>query len=351
VTKEELKNVIRNHYSEAGKIEFVNWVLSENFDKDLDQFITEDLTNELLQKHQIEDTVLNAMAGEILMNARETKSATDKSHSITSYSGDWQRRSGIGTVYKIAASVVLIALFAFVAFYFSERPTDEIQADQMVIKENQRGRKSTIFLKDGSIVYLNAESKIEFPEVFSDTTRVVYLEGEAYFDVARDESKPFIVRTDNLKIRVLGTSFNINAYEENEFVKVSLNTGKVEVENEQVSGLHGNKIIELNAGQCVSYSSRQNTFTAVSEFDHNVDLGWKDGNIVFENADMETMVNRFERWYNVDIVLKNSPYFKWNYTGEFQNQTLQDVLESLSFSQSFDYTIDQEQVELVFKPN
>jgi len=95
----------------------------------------------------------------------------------------------------------------------------------------------------------------------------------------------------------------------------------------------------------------QNVFTDITNFDPGLDLGWKDGKIVFRNADMETMISRFERWYNVDFVLQNKPYFEWSYTGEFENQTLQDVLESLSFSQSFDYKFNHNKVELVFKPN
>ncbi|MCG8311273.1 MAG: DUF4974 domain-containing protein [Cytophagales bacterium] len=352
MTKKELKNILRNHCTEQDKTELIQWVLSEKFDDDLEKYISEDLEIELAQKHRINDVELNTMAAKIISKARkETNTTVNPEHEIPTYSGDWQNRSGLGFFYKIAATLLLVALFTFIAFHFTKNTTEHVKTATAITKENQRGRKSTIFLKDGSIVYLNAESSIRYPEVFPDSARIVKLQGEAYFDIARDPDKPFIVQVGNLRVSVLGTSFNINAYEENEFSKISLNSGKVLVESTETSHLLKRKKIKLNPGECVSYSSKQNAFTNISAFDPNLDLSWKDGKIVFANADMEAMVKRFERWYNVDFSFRNQPYFKWNYTGEFHNQTLQDVLESLSFSQSFDFEIRQDKVELVFKPN
>jgi ferric-dicitrate binding protein FerR (iron transport regulator) len=352
VNKKELKKVIRSHCSEAGKAEFAQWVSSNQFDEDLENFISEDLENELSKNHQIDDAELDGMAKKILSMARENQTSPKLNHDkIASYESDRQNHSGTNALFKIAAALLLIMLFTFIAFRYTRNTTEENQIAQTITKENQRGRKSTIFLKDGSIVYLNSDSKIQFPEVFTDSNRIVQLEGEAFFDVARDENKPFVVLTNDLKVSVLGTSFNINAYRENEFTKISLNTGKVKIENEGIDDENNVKSIELNPGQSVAYLSKQSTFTEVYPFNSNLDLSWKDGKIVFENADLETMIKRFERWYNVDFVLKNKPYFAWDYTGEFHNQTLQDVLELLSFSQSFDFQINQDKVEVVFKPN
>ena len=353
MTKEELKKIIKNTCNEKGRAAFARWVVSDSFEKDLDSFITEDLENELDQIHQVEDKALEKMAAKIHRNAKnQNSSPSEKSEkTIAPYKSDWQSRSWFSNGYKIAAAMVLLAVFSFVVIYFTNKPAEEFASAQIITKENQRGRKSTIFLKDGSVVYLNAESKIHFPEVFSDNLREVQLEGEAYFNIAKDETKPFIVSIGELKISVLGTSFNVNAYTDTEYIKVSLNTGKVLIESIYNNENLDNSKVELIAGQSVSYSTKQNTFTKVSTFNPSLDLGWKDGTIVFENASMETMMQRFERWYNVDFEIKNTPSFRWNYTGEFANQTLQDVLESLSFSQKFDYKINQDKVEIMFNPN
>lgn len=352
MTKEELKNIIANRCSENDRAAFAKWVTSESFESDLESFISNDLENELAKTHHIEDAALNTMAEKIIQSAKAQNSnlAEKSGTKIYAYDSDWQNRSGLSAGYKIAAALVLLAVFSFVVFFFMNNQPKEISEARLITKENQRGRKSTIFLKDGSIVYLNAESKIHFPDVFSDSLREVKLEGEAYFDIAKDDTKPFIVALDELKISVLGTSFNVNSYTENDHIKISLNTGKILIEQSAGDLRQNAQKVELNAGQSVSYSPKQNTFTKVSTFNPLLDLGWKDGTIVFENATMETMLQRFERWYNVDFEVKNTPSFNWNYTGEFTNQTLQDVLESLSFSQKFEYKINQNKVELMFNP-
>jgi transmembrane sensor len=353
VTKEELKNIIKKSCSEKDSAAFARWVISDSFENDLDSFITDDLENELTQIHQVEDKALEKMAAKILRtNKYEILNPVERAERIISpYKSDWQTRSWFSSGYKIAAAMVLLAAFSFVVFYFINRQSEDVTSAQIITKENLRGRKSTIFLKDGSVVYLNAESKIHFPEVFSDSLREIQLEGEAYFDIAKDEARPFIVSIGELKISVLGTSFNVHAYDDTEFIKVSLISGKVRVESGESNDYTDNGKVQLVAGQSVSYSKKQNTFTKVSTFNPALDAGWKDGTIVFENASMENMLQRFGRWYNVDFEIKNAPAFQWNYTGEFGNQTLQDVLESLSFSQKFEYKINKDKVEIMFNPN
>ena len=350
MTKEELKRIIAKRFPRQKTKKLTSWILSGNFDNDIEQFISEDLESELNQKQRIEVDELDSMAVEIMKKAG--KSNSEKANlQIDNYTGNNEKQSRFSYFYKIAAAILLVASFTFVAYYYTKTKSTNSVVVKNITKENQRGRKSTIFLRDGSIVYLNSESKVKYPEVFSDSNRVVHIEGEAYFDVSRDESRPFIVHANNLKISVLGTSFNVNAYRENEYTKVSLNTGKVKVENQHRKNQGDTQLVELTPGKSVSYSEQQHAFTPVTAFDPNLDFSWKDGKIVFHNADMESMLNRFERWYNVDITLKNKPYFQWNYTGEFHNQTLRDVLESLSFSQSFEFSFKQDKVELIFKPN
>ena len=237
MTKKELKNILRNHCTEQDKTELIQWVLSEKFDDDLEKYISEDLEIELAQKHRINDVELNTMAAKIISKARkETNTTVNPEHEIPTYSGDWQNRSGLGFFYKIAATLLLVALFTFIAFHFTKNTTEHVKTATAITKENQRGRKSTIFLKDGSIVYLNAESSIRYPEVFPDSARIVKLQGEAYFDIARDPDKPFIVQVGNLRVSVLGTSFNINAYEENEFELKNVN---VEMKEGELAALVG----------------------------------------------------------------------------------------------------------------
>ncbi|MFV2015772.1 MAG: FecR family protein [Candidatus Heimdallarchaeota archaeon] len=353
MTKHTLLNLIQDNCSSEEKSEVLEWMVSKDFEKDLEQFIHDDLSIELAVDHNLEKTDLNHLVEDILLKVKDIKSRSRNpipTHDeIELYNEQKNKQSWFYTMSKIAAAVILVVSFVFIANYFSSNQNEQQLAVNTIIKENLRGHKSTIFLKDGSMVYLNSESKIEFPEVFSDTLRMVHLEGEAYFDIARDENKPFIVQTGGLQIKVLGTSFNIRAFQDLDDINVSLNSGLVEVSNFLMQ-TNGQKI-KLNPGQSVSYMSKQNRFTKIFAFDHDLDLAWKDGNLVFRDADMNAVFNSLERWYGVDISLQNKPYFKWGYTGNFENQTLHNVLELLSFSQNFDFKLNQNQVNIKFKSN
>ncbi len=356
MNKQTLINLIQDRCSDDEKSEVLKWMVSKNFEKDLEQFIHDDLSTGLASDQYLEKTDLNHLAEDIILKVKDIKSPNINSISVRDeielYEKQKNKQSWIYTMSKIAAAFLLIASFVFIANYFSSNQNETNQIVKTISKENLRGRKSTIFLKDGSIVYLNSESKIKFPEVFNDSIRLVHLEGEAYFDIARNEHKPFIVQTGDLQIKVLGTSFNIKAFQELDDIKVSLNSGLVEISNfiTQSKEQHGQKI-NLKAGESVSYLKIQNRFADVSNFDHNLDLSWKDGQLVFKDADVSTVISKLERWYGVDISVQNKPNFKWEYTGNFENQTLHNVLELLSFSQNFDFELNQNLVNIKFKSN
>ena len=101
----------------------------------------------------------------------------------------------------------------------------------------------------------------------------------------------------------------------------------------------------------ITYNTNNQKFSQVTTYENDLEFGWKEGKLVFRNSNMDNIFNQFERWYNVDIKVVNKPNFAWNYTGEFQNQTLQDVLESLSFSQNFEFDITKNTVTIIFKTN
>lgn len=344
VTKEELKKIISDSCSAEQAEDLQSWIMSADFQTELEKYIDEDL-DELLQKDpETTQPELSHLLNAIRTKAMRHPIQSGREAKIYNYNKPSTLRPWI----KIAAAVALILSFALTYRYLIVR-TKKPQIVKLITKENPRGRKSTIFLKDGTTVYLNAESSITFPEKFSDTLRNIQLTGEAYFEVAHNADKPFVVHTQNLDVTVLGTTFNVNAYPEKPIAKVSLNTGKVMVSHTK-AGLPNEKI-NLKPGESVSFDQYSLQFAQVTTFDHDLDLGWKDGILVFKNADLPTIIARCEHWYNVDFALQNKPYFPWHYTGEFQNQSLEDVLESLSFSQSFDYKIERDSIKIKFKPN
>ncbi|MFT6359951.1 MAG: transmembrane sensor [Cyclobacteriaceae bacterium] len=139
--------------------------------------------------------------------------------------------------YAVVISLLILSTF-FV--YNNYKTTNSITDDGMITyieKVNPTGQKSTTTLSDGTVVKLNSDSKLKFPKNFSDDIREVYFEGEAFFDVAKDASRPFIIKTNDLQVKVLGTSFNVKSFEEDNLVQIGVVTGRVSVQ--LISGSEG----------------------------------------------------------------------------------------------------------------
>ena len=168
-----------------------------------------------------------------------------------------------------------------------------------------RGGEYTLVLADGTTVYLNAESELRFPKQFKGKSRKVYLDGEGYFDVRRNEKQPFIVEVKQVEVRVLGTSFGIRAYAKEENVLTTLVEGRVNVEA-------GGKQVELSPGQQADFS-RGNDRLTVTKVDVEQYVSWKDGRLVFDNKPLEFILEELGRWYSFDVFytnkeLKGIPY-------------------------------------------
>ncbi len=243
--------------------------------------------------------------------------------------------------YKYAAAAVFLIISTFVVLsLFNNQSTDSKQlvTNHVVEKSTGKGQKLTITLKDGTQIKLNAESKITYPENFSDSVRWVTLDGEAYFEVAKNPDQPFIVKCGDFHTQVLGTSFNINAYPEINNIEVSLVEGKVKtyIQGQKSSDLY------LEPEEMASYNIT-NRSIAKSAFDTQKNIAWKDGIIHFEKASFDQMKLTLERWYDVKFVVAKTPGIK-GFTGEFKNQSLEDVLDGISFSVGFKFEISGKKV-------
>ena len=156
-----------------------------------------------------------------------------------------------------------------------------------------KGGQYQLELPDGSLVWLNATSSIHFPTSFEDKVRRVEITGEAYFEVAKNRDKPFIVTVNNAEVQVVGTHFNINAYNDEEDVKTTLLEGSVRFINDA-------SISTLRPGQ-QSQLTKNGNVNVVSNVDVDKVIAWKNGLFDFENAGIETVMRQLSRWYDVDI--------------------------------------------------
>lgn len=240
----------------------------------------------------------------------------------------------------IAASIVLLLAFGM-QFLLQDDTSKEVVAElPMMIKETTKGLKSTVHLRDGSKVMLNSESKISYPQYFTDSSRVIHLEGEAFFEVAKDKSRPFTVIANGVATTALGTSFNINGRRNQ--CKVSLATGKVAVQqvDEQENYF-------LKPGQAVQFDLEARTVSR-SEYTGFEDFLWTKGIIAFNDDHFELVIEKLSRWYNVDFSIENTGVVK-QYTGRFDNKSLETILENMSFTLGFDYFIHEKKVKIIFE--
>ncbi len=181
---------------------------------------------------------------------------------------------------------------------------DELIYNELIIP---RGGEYSLTLSDGTVVFLNADSKLRFPVKFGDTKREVELEGEGYFEVTRNEKVPFIVKTSRMDVLVLGTKFNISAYEDDSITMTTLVQGSVRVtasDNGMSVVLQPNEQAELEHG---------GNILQVSEVDASFATAWKDGRLRFQEKPLHEIMKTVARWYDVEVEymdeeVKNYPF-------------------------------------------
>lgn len=197
-------------------------------------------------------------------------------------------------------------------------------------------------LADGTEVWLNAGSSLSYPSNNQQNKREVKLTGEAYFKVARDAGKPFIVITQQETVKVLGTSFNMKAYPGEERIETTLDNGSLEILT-QKSGIVARK---LQPGEQAIYDINSGK-TEIKNIGANLPGSWREGKFRFKDADLKTIIAELDRLYDIKIYIKNPGLEKLRFRGMFSyDQDLLDALETLRHSAKLNYTIKDREVWL-----
>ena len=243
---------------------------------------------------------------------------------------------------KVAASLLLMGVLTFLLSdnWLTQKQIPVEANNREVVKSNPYGQKSTIFLGDGSKVILNHGSTIRYNQPFEKESRLIELEGEAFFEVAKDPRKPFRVLSGNLTTEALGTSFNIRARPEDSDIRISLRSGKVKITSREEKSSPGEKDYVISTGQELSFNKDSGSYD-ISEFDPDTRLAWRSGVIVFNKAERPEILSRLERWYGVTIKESNEPVTEWGLTVKYDNQSLEKILLSLSYVMNFEYEINE----------
>ncbi|MBO4742712.1 MAG: FecR domain-containing protein [Bacteroidales bacterium] len=264
-------------------------------------------------------------------DSNETEAALRNVHSRMRCSS---RRSFMSNVQRIAA-IMALPLFLMACwfawqYYRDDKPTE-------VTVNSVAGMTAAATLPDGSQVWLNSNSTLHYPVRFGDT-REVQLEGEAYFKVARQESRPFIVHAKDATVEVLGTEFDVEAYPGDTQVRTSLINGSVRLSLPAKGGL--NTSVTMRPGDCYAWNLSTGKLSH-NRINLNTAASWKDGKIVLENTSLEEALRQIGNRFNVEFLVRNDELLTQRYTGTFTGQRLEVVLEHFRRTTRihFDYDI------------
>lgn len=239
---------------------------------------------------------------------------------------------------QIAAILILSVLFGTLFNHYSN--TQSHNKEQVIFQEVKAayGTRTRLQLADGTNVWLNSGSTLSFPNSFKDeNTRCVELNGEGFFQVVENKNKPFIVKTNNLNIKVLGTEFTVSAYEDYSSMTVALEKGKISLIKE--IGKTAKELLVMKPNDVAEYNKNENKVYHRTEVSLEKYSAWKDGKIIFYGDPIETVVQRLEKWYNVDIELKDEVIKKYRFTATFIDESLEQALNLLSLSSPIKYKI------------
>jgi len=252
---------------------------------------------------------------------------------------DLKKKHKLSVLYKITAvaAVFLLLLVTNWYTYHMNNKTPEIIMQTIRVPAGQRAE---LTLADGTNVWLNAGSTLIFPNHFETGEREVSLDGEGYFDVKKDVQNPFIVKTGKSDIKVLGTEFNVLAYDKSSLFEVSLLNGAVDVlTNERVIGLQPNEKLYLSGSRLVKEQ--------IQNYDY---LLWKDGLICFDDEPVDLVVSKLELYFDTQIIIENASFMKKKYTGKFRTKDgIEHILKVFQLKDDFIYEKDDEKNVILIK--
>ena len=281
-------------------------------------------------------------------------------------------------IQQVAAAILILAFSGTLVFFLINNKFQGGNKTDICEYIIPYGSRSQVVLPDGSKIWLNSGTTLEYNGQFGRKNRNITMKGEAYFDVAKNKELPFVVNTSDLTIKVLGTAFNVKAYPDEDYIETTVERGIVQVKEDRMNKSDKDNII-LKANQKLLYSKnpvlkenliyknknkaalesikKDNTETKlqVDQVSTKKYTSWKDNRWIIEREELQSLVVKLERRYNVTISITDESLKHYIFSGVLENETLEQVLEAIKLTAPILYKIDQKQVILsrnqYFKPN
>jgi transmembrane sensor len=274
---------------------------------------------------------------------------------------------------KFVFSMLLLATASAIIYFTSSTGSvKSLLVSNVKSIENKmaRGSKKIIILPDGTQIWLNAGSKLSYDSsLFNKKKRIVSLSGEAFFDVTKNKEIPFIVQTNKICIKVLGTAFNVKAYPGDKFTETTLLRGSIELtvknkpyqkimlkSNEKLSLIDSlteiHESIAVRKVQLQSHPGVDNEKLVIQEIqpvsldnkEYVEEISWIDDNLVFQDESFEDLAPRMERWFNVTIEIKNPSVESFHFTGIFNKESINEALTAMQLIRPFKFKITRNHV-------
>ena len=322
---ERLIRFLNGSSSQSEKEQVLKWLEREDAREVFDQFLKETWQQSHPQDEDPTDYTL------LLERIHEMIKPNSKK-------GNRKRRWLLGPSLRVAASwLMLIASIIFLMHGLRyEKPAPAPIADTTITKTTGNGEKLTLQMPDGTQITLNANSTLSFSSGFGREDRVVRLQGEAYFSIAKNPALPFQLHTEEMITTALGTEFN--AYARSERFSLALTEGRVAVDAAK-------KRIELEPGQMATLCTEgEPDALNVLPFDVDRTVGWKEGQLVLDRKPLGSLLDDLRSWYGVDMKIDPRLDLNARVIGTFRNKNLADVLTGLGFSMGFDFEINEKLV-------
>jgi ferric-dicitrate binding protein FerR (iron transport regulator) len=328
IDKELLEKFSNSECSELEREIVISWFVENQYDISLKSSVKSQFY-ELLENDESE------------LNFSEIKTLLDKVHhkiNVRRFNGNGtkQRERLFIRLSKVAAILFFPLLIAtlILSINYLQKPTDGF-----VEIVTPPAARIHFTLPDGSSGWLNSESVLRYSAGLHGKARRVELIGEGFFNVEKNPNRPFIVKSNNIEVKVLGTKFNVNAYPEESEIEVALQSGKVEVYGISDSNVKS-RIAKLLPGEQVSVSKTNiNNITKTKIEDTEFITAWIDDILVFRGETMESVVKKISRWFNVDVKLEGDNLKDYKLHATFHQESLDEILKLIKLTSPIDYKV------------
>ncbi len=296
----------------------------------LDSWMAESEENKLEYKSYRE--LWNKSKELVLSDTIDVEAALTKTKSRLSFSRGKKRWLIIAR--QVAAVLLISFALASLYHYFGSNGNNQPIYQDV---STGHGMHTSLTLADGTKVWLNSDSHLRFPLSFNNLDmRKVQLEGEAFFKVASNKDFPFVVSTGDLDIKVLGTSFNVSAYADYNEMTVALEEGKISLLE---PGVSENKVLTMKPNQVATFNRESRKLRLAEEKELEKYSAWREGRLTFFGDNIQTVEQKMEKWYNVDIVIADDEIRQYHFTATFTDETLNQALSLLCSSSGLTYEI------------